>query len=372
MRPHPPHPCRSAAHQEETHDHRHRRVRARGRPRPTAAAGPAGLGAPGWRQPLRVLAGVVGGPLVAGRREASRVPTRSPTPASGRTCSSRRRARPQISCTPVSSDSGARQLEGPVPHLVLSYVEGPSLETLREESVLTVPDVVLLGVQLASSLRHLHRHRLVHLDVKPGNVVVRNGRAVLLDLGATTPAGRVYGRHDAPGTTSYMPPELLGHRRRDVCLRRLRPRGHAARAARGGTGPASRRRAARPDDGGGCARTGPATTRSCAPSTASWPAPVPPSGPPGPAALLHPCLSLGAGALANLGRVRIWRSLDDVPADLGRTVVVIGNFDGVHQGHRHVATSARGSSPTQPRPSSSSRSPSTPTRWRCCGRSTRR
>ena len=33
---------------------------------------------------------------------------------------------------------------------------------------------------------------------------------MLLDLGATTPAGRVYGRHDAPGTTSYMPPELLG------------------------------------------------------------------------------------------------------------------------------------------------------------------
>jgi riboflavin kinase/FMN adenylyltransferase len=34
--------------------------------------------------------------------------------------------------------------------------------------------------------------------------------------------------------------------------------------------------------------------------------------------------------------VRIWRSLDDVPADLGRSVVVIGNFDGVHLGHRHV------------------------------------
>jgi riboflavin kinase/FMN adenylyltransferase len=39
--------------------------------------------------------------------------------------------------------------------------------------------------------------------------------------------------------------------------------------------------------------------------------------------------------------VRIWRSLDDVPADLGRTVVVIGNFDGVHLGHRHVIRRAR-------------------------------
>ncbi len=39
--------------------------------------------------------------------------------------------------------------------------------------------------------------------------------------------------------------------------------------------------------------------------------------------------------------MRIWRSLDDVPADLGRTAVVIGNFDGVHLGHRHVISRAR-------------------------------
>jgi len=39
--------------------------------------------------------------------------------------------------------------------------------------------------------------------------------------------------------------------------------------------------------------------------------------------------------------VRIWHSLDEVPADLGRTVVTIGNFDGVHLGHRHVIARAR-------------------------------
>jgi riboflavin kinase / FMN adenylyltransferase len=39
--------------------------------------------------------------------------------------------------------------------------------------------------------------------------------------------------------------------------------------------------------------------------------------------------------------VRIWRSLDAVPADLGRTVVTIGNFDGVHLGHQHVILRAR-------------------------------
>lgn len=38
---------------------------------------------------------------------------------------------------------------------------------------------------------------------------------------------------------------------------------------------------------------------------------------------------------------RVWRALDEVPDDLGRTVVTIGNFDGVHLGHQHVVRRAR-------------------------------
>ena len=39
--------------------------------------------------------------------------------------------------------------------------------------------------------------------------------------------------------------------------------------------------------------------------------------------------------------MQIWRDVDDVPADLGPTVVSIGNFDGVHLGHAHVLREAR-------------------------------
>lgn len=39
--------------------------------------------------------------------------------------------------------------------------------------------------------------------------------------------------------------------------------------------------------------------------------------------------------------MRVWHSVDEVPADLGRTVVVVGNFDGVHLGHQHVIARAR-------------------------------
>jgi len=39
--------------------------------------------------------------------------------------------------------------------------------------------------------------------------------------------------------------------------------------------------------------------------------------------------------------VALWRSIDDVPADLGPAVVTVGNFDGVHRGHRSVISRAR-------------------------------
>ena len=39
--------------------------------------------------------------------------------------------------------------------------------------------------------------------------------------------------------------------------------------------------------------------------------------------------------------MRIWRSIDEVPTDLGRTTVTIGNFDGVHLGHQHVIARSR-------------------------------
>ena len=39
--------------------------------------------------------------------------------------------------------------------------------------------------------------------------------------------------------------------------------------------------------------------------------------------------------------MRVWRSLAEVPPDLGRTVVTVGNFDGVHRGHQRVVGRAR-------------------------------
>jgi serine/threonine protein kinase len=69
---------------------------------------------------------------------------------------------------------------------------------------LGVADAALLGRQLASVLGYLHRQGWVHLDVKPDNVVVQEGRAVLIDLGLATRPGRI---ERGMGTDGYAAPE---------------------------------------------------------------------------------------------------------------------------------------------------------------------
>ena len=158
--------------------------------------------------------------------------TRSATRTCGRTSSSRSRAHEGVRRTRVSSGSGGRSWRPRCRTWCWSTSRAPRW-TPCGRRVLTVPDVVLLGLQLAGALRHLHRHRLVHLDVKPGNAVVRHGRAVLLDLGALTPDGRVYGRHDAPAPRRTCHPSCstTESSRRPATSS---PSGRPARAAREG------------------------------------------------------------------------------------------------------------------------------------------
>ena len=106
------------------------------------------------------------------------------------------------------------------PHLVRAYetVERPHLvvvlETLTGETLahlvhrrarrLPARDLAFLGLHLCSALHYLHRHGMLHLDVKPSNIVAERGQAKLLDLSLARPPGP--GRRGV-GTRGYLAPE---------------------------------------------------------------------------------------------------------------------------------------------------------------------
>jgi serine/threonine protein kinase len=100
------------------------------------------------------------------------------------------------------------RLDAALPHLVYEYVEGPTLAAvLDEDGPMELVDVVLTGLQLAGTLTWLHGRGLVHLDVKPGNVVLRDGRAILIDFGITSAVGVPPAPGRVRGSPPYMAPE---------------------------------------------------------------------------------------------------------------------------------------------------------------------
>ncbi|MGC3996041.1 MAG: bifunctional serine/threonine-protein kinase/universal stress protein [Anaeromyxobacter sp.] len=70
------------------------------------------------------------------------------------------------------------------PYLVMEEIPGRSLAEWVGHGPVAVEEAVRLGAAVASALADLHRQEVIHLDLKPSNVIIRpDGGAVLVDLG---------------------------------------------------------------------------------------------------------------------------------------------------------------------------------------------
>jgi serine/threonine protein kinase len=97
-------------------------------------------------------------------------------------------------------------IERPHPAMILETLPGDTLEALLEDQQrrFTLSEVLYLGLHLCSAMHYLHLHHLLHLDLKPSNIISVGGVAKVLDLSLAHPPCR---GHRGAGTRVYMAPE---------------------------------------------------------------------------------------------------------------------------------------------------------------------
>ena len=104
------------------------------------------------------------------------------------------------------------------PYIVMEHVDAPSLLPKLDHLPLGWADVVTLGAKIAVALHDLHAQHVIHLDLKPSNVLCRaNDEVVLVDYGLShhdqLPDLMVEEFRLPYGTAPYMAPEqVLGVR----------------------------------------------------------------------------------------------------------------------------------------------------------------
>lgn len=107
---------------------------------------------------------------------------------------------------PVIARLFDRRLEGPHPHLVIEYVDGPRLSTLIRTYETAIEQVLSLGAQLASASHYMTMRDTVHLDIKPQNVIM-SAPARLIDLSLARRTEQLAALRSPIGTLKYMAPE---------------------------------------------------------------------------------------------------------------------------------------------------------------------
>ncbi len=113
-------------------------------------------------------------------------------------------------------------VDGSTPYIVSELIEGYSLRDEIRRGPMGLKRLLDVGTQIADGLAEAHRAGIVHRDLKPENIMImRVGRAKILDFGLAAPPAFSLGAHMPPastrdtvtepgllaGTVPYMSPE---------------------------------------------------------------------------------------------------------------------------------------------------------------------
>jgi eukaryotic-like serine/threonine-protein kinase len=106
------------------------------------------------------------------------------------------------------------------PHIVMEWLPGKSLLTRLTDLPLPYEEAAEIGWKIATALDDIHRQHVIHLDIKPSNIMFRpTGEAVLIDFGLSHHLqlpDLMQEEFRLPyGTAPYMAPEQLMGARND-------------------------------------------------------------------------------------------------------------------------------------------------------------
>jgi eukaryotic-like serine/threonine-protein kinase len=98
-------------------------------------------------------------------------------------------------------------VDGRFPHLLVEHLEGPTLRELIERGgALPLEQTLPLGLHVASALHYLAAEEMVHLDVKPDNIVM-GAPPRLIDFSVARSLAAARRLRRPVGTNAYMAPE---------------------------------------------------------------------------------------------------------------------------------------------------------------------
>jgi serine/threonine protein kinase len=97
-------------------------------------------------------------------------------------------------------------VDGARPHLVLEFLDGPHLSSLLRNYDMALDQTLSLGVQLCSAVHYLGTRDVVHLDIKPRNIIMA-GPPRLIDFSVALRTDELAAVSSPVGTTTYMAPE---------------------------------------------------------------------------------------------------------------------------------------------------------------------